>query len=327
MPLSRLCLSNHRLLVLAVTFGLASASAQDTPPTPPDPAQNPDAQVVGGAPPAPLTPEQLKQHAWEMLSSSQVDVKHTDVRIQGLAALGLMGNNPRSLQMIGAAMTDPDVDVRTAAVLAAGQTKAPEITSDMRRLLDDKEPQVAYGAALSLWKLGDHSGEDILMAVIDGERRASATLMNGTEHTIDKDLHSPSTLAKIGVLQGAGMLLGPFGFGITAYEYIHRNGGDSARVNAIEAISQEKTEPIRKELLGALDDKDPSLRAAAAKALDSYHQPDVSAAIAKLFDDPKQPVRLTSAAAYLISTGTSAASPDPNQKTTRRPRSSAANRH
>ena len=33
-------------------------------------------------------------------------------------------------------------------------------------------------------------------------------------------------MAKIGAIQGAAMLLGPFGFGITAFEFIRQNGGD-----------------------------------------------------------------------------------------------------
>ena len=211
-------------------------------------------------------------------------------------------------------MADHDVDVRTAAVIAAGQTRSLAITSAIRRMLDDKEPQVAYAAALALWKMNDRSGEDILMSVVDGDRRASATLVNGTEHTMSRDLHSPSTLAKIGALQGASMLLGPFGIGITAYEYIRKNGGNSARVTAIESLSQEKTEPIRQEFVAALGDKDPSVRAAAAKALESYHQPETSKAIAQLFVDPKAPVRFTAASAYLISTNASPSSPDPNAK-------------
>jgi hypothetical protein len=291
----------------------ATPDAQkDQPPAPP--VANPDAQVVGGENVAPKTPAELKAQAWTMLTNALADAKHPDTRIQALAALGMLGSNPRSLKMIEDAMADHDVDVRTAAALAAGQTKSPTITSAMRRLLDDKEPQVAYASALALWKMDDHSGEDILMAVVDGERRASATLINGSEHTMSKDLHSPATLAKIGALQGASMLLGPFGIGITAYEYIRKNGGDSSRVNALEAISQEKTEPIRKELVDALGDKDPGVRAAAAKAVASYHLPDVSISIAHLFDDTKPPVRLTAASAYLISTNASPASPNPNEK-------------
>ena len=310
------------VLVLSALLLIPAAYAQ-TPPPEPDPQQtpqsasgNPDGQIVDGPAPETRTPAQLKDDSWSLLSSALGDVKHPDLRIQGIAALGLLGNNPRSLQMIEEAMTDRDVDVRTAAVLAAGQTRATAIIPALHRMLNDKEPQVVYAAALSLWKENDCTGQDILVAVVDGERRASATLINGTEHTMSKDLHSPSTLAKIGALQGASMLLGPFGIGITAYEYIKKNGGDSARVQAIDQLSEDRSDGLRKVFVAALGDKDPSVRAAAAKAACLYKVPEVAAAIAKLFVDTKPPVRLTAAAAYLISTGASPASPNPNARKT-----------
>ena len=313
--------SAMRLGLLVLTLSPAACYAQSAPETQAAPAaaaqtpnNEPDGDVVGDRPLLPKTPAQLRDEAWNLLETAAADPKHTDTRIQALAALGQMGADPRSLKLIQTAMQDHDVDVQTAALLAAGQTKAAAIKPAMHQQLDSKAPQVAYTAALTLWKMDDHAGEDILEAVINGERRASPTLINGTEHDMDKTLHSPSELAKIGVLEGAGMLLGPFGFGITAYEYIKKNGGDSARVNAIDAVSQEKSDAIRKVLMAGLGDKDLGVRAAAAKALDSYHRPEVSAAIAKLLNDPKQPVRLTAAAAYLISTGASPASPKPNEK-------------
>jgi HEAT repeat protein len=302
----------------ALTRAQSTSESSATAATAKTPANDPDGDVVGDTPSVPKAPSQLQDEAWKLLSTAVADTKHTDTRIQALAALGLIGSNPRSLKLIETAMQDRDVDVETAAILAAGQTKASSIQPAIHRLLDSKEPQVAYTAALTLWKMGDHSGEDILAAVIDGERRASATLINGTEHDIDKTLHSPSEMAKIGVIQGAGLLLGPFGFGITAYEYIKKNGGDSARVSAIEALSQKKSDAIRKVLLAALGDKDLGVRAAAAKALDNYHQPEVSTAIAQLFYDPKQPVRLTASAAYLVSTSASLRSPKPHEKRTPR---------
>lgn len=174
---------------------------------------------------------------------------------------------------------------------------------------------------MTLWKMHDPSGEDILIAVANGERTATPGLVNGTEHSISRELHNPSAMARDGALQGASMLLGPFGMGITAYEYIHKNGGDSARVQAIEAIAQNRTAPIRTALIAALADKDLGVRAAAARALAPYREPDVSAAIARLFVDPKPPVRFTAAAAYLISTGAAQPSPNPDApRPTRKPR-------
>jgi len=240
--------------------------------------------------------------AWSLLTSAiSGDPKHTQPRIQALAALGLIGSSPRAAKMIDDAMKDPDVDVRTAAVLSTLPSKSRSFIMPLRALLDDKEPQVAVAAASTLWKMGDHSGEDILAAVADGERKATAGLIDSTRHTITTDLHNPSTIARIGALQGASMLLGPFGFGITAYEYIHKNGGDSARPLAIDLLAQQKTKPIHDELIAALGDKDLGVRAAAAKALSDYHDKATSAAIANLLYDPKPPVRLTAAAAYLRS--------------------------
>ncbi len=145
--------------------------------------------------------------------------------------------------MIRKAMDDKDVDIRVAAVLAAGQTRSPNITGDLRRMLDDKEPGVAFTAALTLWKMHDRSGEDILTAVADGERRTASGLMTGTEHKISKQLHDPAGLAKFGAVQGAYMLLGPFGYGLTAFEYLHKNGGDRRAFRRSRPLR--KTTPLR----------------------------------------------------------------------------------
>jgi HEAT repeat protein len=299
------CVKRAGLLVV-VFFVLAgylhgAAHAQASPAKPGDSGGD-DSEGTAAAVSLTSTPQQRIDEAWTILSNAAGDAKHPQTRIQALAALGLM-RTPRSEKMITDAMGDADLDVRTAAALAAGQTQDRNLTTNLRNLLDDKEPQVAFTAAMTLWKMGDRSGEDILMAVVDGDRKAGATLMNGTKHSISKELHDPAAMAKLGALQGASMLLGPFGFGITAYEYIRKNGGDSARVSAIEQISQEKTEPIHKELVAALGDKDPTVRAASAKALVEYRDKETSMAIYKLFADAKQPVRLTAAAAYLRTTG------------------------
>jgi HEAT repeat protein len=248
--------------------------------------------------------------AWSMLTSAVTDIKHPQHRIQALAAIGTLGASPRAEKMLTTALRDPDLDVRTAAVLAAGQSEDRNLIAPLRRMLDDNEPEVAFTAATTLWKQNDHSGEDILRAVVDGDRKTNAGLVNGTMHTVNEDLHSPSTLARIGALQGASLLLGPFGFGIAAYEYIHKNGGDSTRVLAVNQIAEEKTTPIRQELVEALEDKDPAVRAAAARALGAYRESSVRDALANLFYDPKLPVRLTAAASYLRANGAAPGVPE-----------------
>jgi HEAT repeat protein len=243
-------------------------------------------------------PDERKRTARQMLEDAVGDPKHPQTRIEALAGLGLL-RSPESERLIGNAMLDPDVDVRTAAALAAGQTRDPNLSNSLRNLLDDKEPQVAYTAAMTLWKMGDRSGEDVMIAVVDGDRKTQAGLVHGTQHKINRDLHNPSKLAKLGAMQGAAMLLGPFGFGITAIEFMRQNGGETARAAAIEQIAQEKIEPIHRELLDALKDKDPGVRAAAAKALVDYRDQETQDAVYTLLMDPKDPARLTAAASYL----------------------------
>jgi HEAT repeat protein len=285
---------------------LVSAVAQDAARPAPQSAQQ---STPDDDSPAPAfdthhaTAAQNTDQAWSMLTTSLGDLKHLQNRIQAIAALGTMIGNPRAEKSIAAALNDPNLDIRTAAVLAAGQLKSRSLATSLRAKLDDKEPQVAFAAAITLSKMGDRSGEDILSAVVDGERKASASLMNGTMHTMNKDFHDPAALAKMGALQGASMLLGPFGFGITAYEYMRKNGGESARVTAIDELAKLRTEPIHKELIAALGDKDPGVRAAAAKALGSYRDKTTATALLNLFADPKLPVRLTAAAAYIRNTG------------------------
>jgi HEAT repeat protein len=292
------------IFTTVLSLGVATPSWTQNPTTSPnEKSAAPDETEIVPTDRLHRTVAENTAEAWTTLANALKDPKHPDVRIQALAALGTLNNNARAGNLITATMKDPDYDVRTASILAAGQTKDRNLTTPLRNMLDDNEPQVAFTAATTLWKMNDHSGEDILVAVVNGDRKATAGLKDSTRHTIAKDLHSPSTLARIGALQGASILLGPFGFGITAYEYMRKNGVDTSRATAIDLISEEKTGPIRSTLIAALEDKDPAVRAAAAKALGhSYHDKEVSDALLPVFDDNKRPVRLTAAAAYLNAT-------------------------
>src|SRR5665213_235575 len=135
------------------------------------------------------TVSQNNDEAWSMLTTAVQDPKHADLRTQALSALGTIGINARSEKLIADALKDHDVDVRAAAVLAAGQTKSRNLTTNIRTMLDDKEPQVAFIAATTLWKMNDRSGEDILMAVANGDRSATPHLVNGAMHQANKELH------------------------------------------------------------------------------------------------------------------------------------------
>lgn len=241
--------------------------------------------------------------AWSMLTTAVTDGKLPETRIQALAALGTMGSNPRATRLIEAGMKDSDLDVRTAAILAAAQTGNPRLIPSIRAALNDPEPQVAFAAAVTLWKLHNHSGAALLTAVMEGDRKATPGLIHGARHDMSKELHDPGALTRLGVTESASLLLGPFGFGVKAIEYAAKNGASSPRATAIDLLATDRSAATRTEFLDALTDKDPAVRAAAAKALGERHQASLAKPIGSLFQDKKLPVRLTAAAAYLNSVG------------------------
>jgi HEAT repeat protein len=290
--------------VLAISLLAGSAFAQENPP-PPATAGNGSQSVAAPAAAtatqtAPETPAETIKRCWQSLTDSVQDAKHTDTRSQALNALSSLGSSTRADGLIAVAMKDPNLDVRTAAIIAAGKTKSHSLVEPVRKLLDDTEPQVVFVAATTLWKqFADRGGEDILAAIAAGDRKANPSLIHGAAHDISRTLHSPSALEKIGIETGAAMVLGPFGFSISAVEYARKNGGNSARIEAIDLLAENKTEGIRDQMKFALDDNDAGVRAAAVKALANFHRSQDSKAIATLLNDSKLPVRLAAAAAYI----------------------------
>lgn len=258
-------------------------------------AQTADDKVVT----AQAKPAELTQRSWELLTTTVQDTKHVDNCIQAIAALGTMGSNARAAELLQKSIVDPERDIRTASILAAAQTKNPALFPAMRKALDDAEPEVAFTAAVQLWKLHDHSGDDMLIAVVNGERSPSGKLLHNARHSASREMHNPAAMAKLGATQGAAILLGPFGFGLQAAEYARKNGGDSARAQAVDALAEVHTQEIHDTLVDALDDKDTAVRAAAAKGLGQWNDAATAAKLAPLLDDGKLPVRLTAAAAYI----------------------------
>jgi len=114
--------------------------------------------------------------------------------------------------------------VRSAAALAAGLSRDRTLEPNLRSLLNDKEPQVAFTAAMTLSKMGDHTGDDILVAWWMANAAQGRRWSTDRAQDRQRPAH-PAMLTRLGRCRRA-MLLGPFGVGITAFEFIHQSGGD-----------------------------------------------------------------------------------------------------
>ncbi|WP_263417890.1 HEAT repeat domain-containing protein [Terriglobus albidus] len=275
------------LCIHAVAPAEMRRSAEDATPEPPK-----------------ATPSQINTDAWNILNR-EASEKKTDTLVIVVAALGDLGGEPKAQKMLLEAIGSSDQDIRMAAIAAMGQTKNPMFVPTLRKLLDDPKPQIAFAAATTLWSMGDHSGQDLLVAVVEGDRKGNAGVLGGAIHQANKDLHSPTELAKM----TAPFVLGPFGIGIAAYNYLHKAGGDSPRVIATELIAQDKTLEVRKELVDALEDKDQEVRLTAARMLGDFQDPDLAENLIPMFLDSKPAVRITAAAAAIRLTSVRTSAP------------------
>jgi HEAT repeat protein len=278
------------------------SSTQATPAAAsPDGDEEPDMPVAKPASSAGTTVESQTNAAWDMLKNALSDKKTQAElpRIDAIAALGTLGDFPQAVASLRDAEKDQDRYIRLAAVTAMASSKKTLFLPDLKQALNDNAAEVSFSAAVGLWKMNDKSGESVLEAVLEGDRKANRGLVSSEKHDANQDLHSPSKLAEIGAEQGAFALLGPFGFGLSAIRGRRGQNGIHPRVVAATLLAEEKSSASMKQFIDALDDSDPSVRAAAARLLGDYHTKEVLDALSDELSDAKPAVRLMAAASYI----------------------------
>jgi hypothetical protein len=302
-----------RWMVLICVLLLAGAVSRGQTQQGAPPAQSPaDATAVDGEEPdAPVAPavkadkgsvESETNAAWELLKTALSDSKTQarPARLDAVSALGTLSDFAPAQKLLRDAAKDPDRYLRFAAVAAMGASKAELFIPDLRTALEDSAPEVSFAAAVSLWKMHDHTGENVLYAVLAGDRKVKQGVVGSGLHEADQDLHTPSKLAEIGAEQGAYALLGPVGFGVDAFRMARKgSNGDSARVVTATLLADDTSNATLQQFVDALEDHDYRVRAAAARELGDYRGKQVTDALEDAFADPKPSVRLMAAASYI----------------------------
>lgn len=297
------------LLGLCLTL---SAPAQTSHPQ--QKPQDADAGIVGDngeEPDQPVTTPAAKVDvaaahtiAWQMIEAGLKDAKE-QTRIDALNALGTLRGEKQTEKLLLDALKDNNVDVRVAAVTACSNTEDRDFVPALREALGDPAPEVDFAAAVSLWKLHDQAGINVLYGVLVGEQPTHSSFLKSGERQVNKDIHDPATLARIGAKQGAYALLGPFGIGLDAARLMMKsNNANSARLLTVNLLSQDHSAKTRQALIAALGDKDYFVRAAATRALGDFHGKEVSDALLNAFNDSKTAVRFMAAASYLRASAT-----------------------
>jgi HEAT repeat protein len=203
--------------------------------------------------------------AWDLLNHG-LSEGGTAQRIQAVTALASIGATPHVIDLVEVGLADKEVTVRQTAAAVLGEMPARSAIPRLKQALDDVSAEVSFAAAQSLWKMGDQSGREILWGVLGGERKAGPGLIEGKVRDAKKTIHSPTTMARIGINEAAG-LLGPFSIGVWFAEDLMKDKGAVARTLTAKLLATDPDPRSIQELADALSDKSAAVRATVARSL------------------------------------------------------------
>ena len=238
--------------------------------------------------------------AWEILNQGVVD-KNPQKRKQAIAAVGSIGLAPEAIKLLESALlNDDDVEVRQTAAASLGQMKARQSIPALEKALDDRSGEVAFQAAKSLWELGSRSSRSTLQEVLTGELKDATGIKEGALRDAKAKLHSPRALAKLGIKEASGALLGPFSLGVNAAEEMMKDTGAPGRANAATMLAQdcdERTLPLLDYSLK--NDKNAAVKAAAARGVGLCGTKDSIPGLERYLADSHDAVKFMAAAAIV----------------------------
>lgn len=267
--------------------------------------------------------------AWDILTQG-VNDKNPEKRKQAIAAVGSLGLAPEAIKLVESALrNDEDVVVRQTAAAGLGQMKAKQSIPALQQALDDHSGEVAFQAAKSLWELGDrasvsgspppgkhtspsgnHTSRDTLQDVLTGQLKDATGFREGAMRDAKAKLHSPRALAKIGIREASGALLGPFSLGVNAAAEMMKDTGASGRAAAATLLAQDCDSRTLQLLDQTLkDDKNAAVKAAAARGVGLCGTKDSIPGLEQHLSDSHDAVKFMAAAAIVRLSMTGLATP------------------
>jgi HEAT repeat protein len=237
--------------------------------------------------------------AWNVLHDAFAD-KNPMKKKQAITAIGSIGPTTESIRLLKEALHDDDPVMRQTAAAVLGQNKFRQCIPELKAALDDEDGEVAFTSAKALWDMGDHSGREVIDAVLSGERKDATGMVEGAKRDAKAKLHDPKSLALIGAREASGALLGPFSIGIYAAEQAMKDGSATGRTLATTLLAQDCDNAAEQLLEKTFtSDKSWAVRAASAKAIGQCGGPNSVAKLEQGLSDSHDAVRDMAAAAII----------------------------
>jgi HEAT repeat protein len=232
--------------------------------------------------------------AWTVLQLG-LTTNNTDNRTVATRVLGGLPNNQKAQDLALKALADDKPEVRAAGAEALGTMQAKSAIPQLQQLCrTDQDAGVVISCAKALVNLGDPLGFNVYYAILTGEMKSGASLMDEQK----KMLKDPKKLAQFGFEAGVGFI--PFG-GLTlgVFRSLTKDDVSPIRAAAAEVLVQDPDPKTTAALKTAVSDKSWVVRAAASDALGKRKNPSVIPALEPALDDDKEAVRYTAAVSII----------------------------
>jgi HEAT repeat protein len=235
--------------------------------------------------------------AWEALNRGLED-SNPAKRIQTIVAMSVIQGETQPVAAVEKMLNDKDSGVREAACTTLGEMRSRSTIPKLQRTLNDNAPEVAFAAAKALYAMGNATGREVLIAVVQGDQPDASGVISTSMREMRLKLHDPKALIMLGIAQGAGFL-GPFGAGVPIAERLMKDNQASGKTAAVLLLATDTTEGSKSSLRQALKDKNWTVRAAASHAVALRHVTAAYPDLTELLDDKRDEVRYSAAAAMI----------------------------
>jgi HEAT repeat protein len=240
-----------------------------------------------------------KQKAWRMLETG-TGLQNVDERATAVRVLGLIVGDSHAVELAEKALQDPEPKVRAAGATALGEMGAKGSIPKLHKALKDDDVGVVMASAHALHKMGDPAAYEVYYAVLTGERKSGAGLLEQQK----KMLKDPKKMAQFGFEQGLGFI--PFasiGYGVV--KAVRKDDVSPVKAGAAKVLADDPDPRSGKALEEATFADSVTVRAAALDALARRGDPSLIKAAETAMGDENAAVRYTAAAAVVRLSGKS----------------------
>lgn len=224
-----------------------------------------------------------------------------NIRVEAIAATGMIAKSPSVRKQIEASLTDKNVDVRIAASDALADLGFEQSAPALEKVLNtDPVPEVEFAAAKALYKLNDPKGKQVLEEVLYRKIDSQSSYITRQRRQLVSHFHSVHDVTIFMLSTSGGFVPVPgAGLGLSEIARLMDDSELSPRATIVLMLGRQRDADTDKLLLFALKDKDWTVRASAVLMIALTAREKLRQDLVPLMNDSDSRVRFRAAGAYL----------------------------